>query len=315
LRYIRADTLTGARRIMQYIYGYNELDAAPDNPTSAKVTARRVLSGPTLETGKSSTIGAVLTGEHIAVALAGQAAGSGAKAHTHLNEQFNYILQGVMVSDIDDEKQTFGKTGMIVHTPSMSVHTGQACPDEDMLFFAMKDTRHGITGPPVDGVYDGPFYLPGFGKRSDEPKKSTTQMMAESGADPEGVKTRYIYDFANLGDDKKERSGRKTSAQVIPPEQMQLPTGIKGGLLISEKLQVAVLDMAPGAVLPTHVHENEQFTLVAEGEVHAYVAGNSHRVRERFVIHVPPNVSHGIIAGTKGARIVTVQDTRFGFAG
>ena len=60
---------------------------------------------------------------------------------------------------------------------------------------------------------------------------------------------------------------------------------------------------------------SEQFTRVAEGDVHAYVAGNSHRVAERFVIHVPPKVSHGIIAGSKGARIVTVQDTRFEFAG
>ena len=295
---------------MQYIYGYYELDTAPDNPTSAKVAPRRVLSGPTIETAKSSTIGAVLYGEHVAVALAMQAAGSGAKAHTHPNEQFNYIVQGVMVSDIDNEKKTFGKKGMIVHTPSMSVHTGQACPDEDMVFFAMKDTRHGITGPPLDGKHDGPFYLPGFGKRAHESKKTTAQMMAESCADPEGAKTRYIYDFDNLA----ERPGRVTSAQVVAPGQMTWPTGVKGGLLISEKLQVAVLDLAPGAVLPTHLHENEQFTLVAEGDVHAYVAGNAHRVAERFVIHVPPNVSHGIIAGAKGARIVTVQDTRFAFA-
>ena len=293
---------------MQYIYGYGELDTAPDNPTSAKVAPRRVLSGPTIETAKSSTIGAVLYGEHIAVALAMQAAGSGAKAHSHPNEQFNYIVQGVMVSDINDEKLTFGKKGMIVHTPSLSIHTGQACPDEDMYFFAMKDTRHGITGPPIDGKHDGPFYLPGFGKRAQEPKRTTAQMMAESGTDPEGTNTRYIYDFDNLS----ERAGRVTSARMTP--NLQLASGVKGGLLISEKLQVAVLDMAPGAVLPTHLHENEQFTLVAEGDVHAYVAGNAHRVAERFVIHVPPNVSHGIIAGSKGARIVTVQDTRFAFA-
>ena len=293
---------------MQYIYGYHELNTAPDNPTSAKVAPRRVLSGPTIETAKSSTIGAVLYGEHIAVALAMQAAGSGAKAHSHPNEQFNYIVQGVMVSDINDEKLTFGKKGMIVHTPSLSIHTGQACPDEDMYFFAMKDTRHGITGPPIDGKHDGPFYLPGFGKRAQEPKRTTAQMMAESGTDPEGTNTRYIYDFDNLS----ERAGRVTSARMTP--NLQLAGGVKGGLLISEKLQVAVLDMAPGAVLPTHLHENEQFTLVAEGEVHAYVAGNAHRVAERFVIHVPPNVSHGIIAGSKGARIVTVQDTRFAFA-
>lgn len=296
---------------MQYIYGY-ELDTLPDHPTSARVEPRRILSGATLETAKSSTFGAVLYGTHVAVALVMQAAGSGAKAHTHPNEQFNYILQGVMVSDIDDEKQTFGKKGMMVHTPSMSVHTGQACPDEDMYFFAMKDTRHGITGPPIDGKHDGPLYLPGFGKRASEPKKSTAQMMAEKadkGADPEGVNTRYVYAFNNL----TERPGRKTSARMVP--DVKLAAGVAGGMLISEKLQVAVLDLAPGATLPTHAHENEQFTLVAEGDVHAYVAGKSHRVGERFVIHVPPQTSHGMIAGTNGARIVTVQDTRYEFAG
>ena len=293
---------------MQYIYGYEELNTAPDNPTSARVAPRRVLSGPTMETGKSSTIGAVLYGEHVAVALAMQAAGSGAKAHTHPNEQFNYILQGVMVSDINEAMKTFGKKGMIVHTPSMSVHTGQACPDEDMYFFAMKDTRHGIVGPPVDGKYDGPFYLPGFGKRAAEPRRTTTQMMVESGTDPQGGKIRYVYDFNDIS----ERTGRGSSARMVPG--LQLASGVSGGLLISEKLQVAVLDLAPGATLPTHEHENEQFTLVAEGDVQASVAGTSHHVKERFVIHVPPQVSHGIVAGTKGARIVTVQDTRFAFA-
>ena len=294
---------------MQYVYGFNELATAPDHPTSAQVTPRRLLSGPSIDKGKSSTMAAVLKGEHIIVALAGQQAGSGAKAHTHPNEQFNYILQGVMVSDIDSEKQTFGAKGAIVHTPSLSVHTGQACPDEDLIFFAMKDTRHGIVGPPVDGKYDGPNYLPGFGSRANEPRITTAQMMAESGTDPEGEKTRYVYDFNNIF----EKPERATSARMV--QHVQLASGVKGGLLISEKLQVAVFDLAPGAVLPTHVHENEQFTLVAEGCVYAYAAGNSHRVGERFVIHVPVNVSHGIIAGSKGARIVTVQDTRFAFAG
>ncbi len=294
---------------MQYIYGYSELNTAPDNPTSARVEPRRILSGATFETAKSSTVGAVLYGEHVAVALAMQAAGSGAKAHTHPNEQFNYILQGVMVSDINDEKQTFGAKGMIVHTPSMSVHTGQACPDEDMYFFAMKDTRHGITGPPVDGKHDGPFYLPGFGKRAREAKKTTAQMMAEKGADLAGVNILYVYDFKQLF----ETPERATSARIRA--DVQLAGGVTGGLLISEKLQVAVLDLAPGAALPTHQHDNEQFTLVAEGDVQAVVAGDTHRVAERFVIHLPPQVSHGIIAGSNGARIVTVQDTRFEFAG
>ena len=75
-----------------------------------------MISGATIETAKSSTIGAVLYGEHVAVALAMQAAGSGAKAHTHPNEQFNYILQGAMMSDIEGDR-VFASKGMILHTP------------------------------------------------------------------------------------------------------------------------------------------------------------------------------------------------------
>ena len=47
----------------QYVYDFSSLDAVPEGPTSARVAAKRLLSGPTLATGKSSTIGAVLTEE------------------------------------------------------------------------------------------------------------------------------------------------------------------------------------------------------------------------------------------------------------
>jgi len=38
-------------------------------------------------------------------------------------------------------------------------------------------------------------------------------------------------------------------------------------------------------------------------------------VAELFVINLPPKVKHGIVAGSNDARIVTVQDARFAFAG
>ena len=38
--------------------------------------------------------------------------------------------------------------------------------------------------------------------------KSTAEMIAEAGRDPAGVKTRYIYDFAQLA----EKPGRRSSA-------------------------------------------------------------------------------------------------------
>ena len=56
---------TAQKARMQYVYDFAALDRVPDGPTSAKVTARRLLSGPTLQTGKSSTVGAVLTGSSV----------------------------------------------------------------------------------------------------------------------------------------------------------------------------------------------------------------------------------------------------------
>src|SRR5690606_24963422 len=154
------------------------LDRIPEGSTSAKVAARRLLSGPTLATGKSSTVGAVLTGSSIVLTLGTQARGSGANAHTHPNEQFNFILQGTMTGEQGGER-IFAPRGSLLHTPGGLVHTGLACPEEDLLFLAMKDTRHGIVGPSVSGKYEGPNYLPGFGTRAHERMKSTAELRAE----------------------------------------------------------------------------------------------------------------------------------------
>ena len=157
-------TTAGISSPVQHVYDFEQLGEVPANPTSLEVTARRLLSGPDIRNGKSSTVGAVLRGEHIICTLGRQARGTGAKAHSHPNEQFNCILHGMMMNDIEGDR-VFAGPGSILHTPGMVVHTGLACPDEDLVFLAVKDTRHGIVGPPVDGRYDGPNCFAGFGSR------------------------------------------------------------------------------------------------------------------------------------------------------
>ena len=297
-----------ARRIA-YVYDFAQLDRAPDNPTSAKVAPRRLLSGPSLSTGKSSTVGAVLTGQHIILTLGTQARGSGAKAHTHPNEQFNYIVQGVMTGEIEGEL-VFAPRGTVLHTPARAVHTGLACPDEDLIFLAMKDTRHGIVGPPVDGKYEGPNYLPGFGVRSGERMRSTSELIAESGRDPAGEKTCYVYDFERLA----EKPGRQSSAQAA----QQILSGLASAvpLVTGEMLHVALVRYSPGRSGDTHQHSNEQFTFVVEGALDAVVEGWHATVRERCILHVPPGIPHRLTAAAdREALAVTVQDTRYPFAG
>ncbi len=291
----------------QYVYDFATLDRVPDGPTSVKVAARRLLSGPSLTTGKSSTVGAVLFGAHIICTLGTQLKGSGAKAHTHPNEQFNFILQGTMTGDIEGDR-VFAPTSNILHTPGMAVHTGLACPEEDLVFLAIKDSRHGIVGPPVDGKYDGPNFLPGFGTRAHETMLSTAAMMAEAKRHP-GPGKRYVYDMA---DDTDTYSG-SASAAVTPGAKLALPSGISGKLLSGELLHVSVLRFAPGATIPEHVHGNEQFTFVVEGGLDASLAGQALHVSERCLLHVPPGMPHTLTA-PRGALVIIAQDNRHTFS-
>jgi quercetin dioxygenase-like cupin family protein len=295
---------------MQYVYDFATLDRIPEGPTSAQVAARRVLSGPTLATGKSSTIGAVLTGSTIILTLGTQARGSGARPHTHPNEQFNYILQGTMVNDIEGEL-VFARPGTLLHTPTSAVHTGLACPDEDLLFLAIKDTRHGIVGPPVDGQYTGPNYLPGFGTREAEPLRTTAQMIAESGRDPVGEKTRYIYEFPA----RPEKPGRARRVEVAAAGPMS-GSGASGTLITGELLHVAVLRYPPGRAASVNASPAERFVFVASGALRGEVDGRPVTISPRSIVHVPAGVHHGFAAaGDAEALVVVAQDNRHEFQG
>jgi quercetin dioxygenase-like cupin family protein len=294
---------------LQYVYDFATLDRVPENPTSAQVAARRLLSGPTLKTGKSSTIGAVLTGGRIILTLGTQARGSGAKPHTHPNEQFNYIIQGTMVNEIEGEL-VFAGPGTLLHTPTAAVHTGLACPDEDLIFLAIKDTRHGIVGPPVDGQYTGPNYLPGFGTRSNEPMKSTAQLIAEAGRDPAGEKTRYVYDFAKMAD----KPGRVSKVRVAPAGPMPW-SGATGAVITGELLHIAVLRYPRGAAVNVNSSPAERFACVVSGALRGEVDGQAVTVGERSIVHVPSGIPHGFAASGDGdALVVIAQDNRYAFA-
>jgi quercetin dioxygenase-like cupin family protein len=287
---------------VQHVYDFATLDEVPGGLTSLQVTAKRLLSGPSLETGKSSTVGAVLTGRSIVCTLGRQAAGTGAKAHTHPNEQFNYILQGTMMSDIEGDR-VFAPAGWILHTPGSVVHTGLACPDQDLVFLAVKDTRHGIVGPPVDGKYDGPNCFPGFGSRTGEPRISTADAIEQSRTLPPGPGKRYVYDMTRIVDARSTPA----SADVVPDAELSLPPGISGKMLTGERLHVAVLRLEPGARIANYRHDNEQIAFVAEGALEADLETEQVVVGKHCLLHLPPARRHTLSAAG-GALIVLAQD-------
>lgn len=141
---------------VRYVYAIAELDAVPEGDNSAKVTPRNFVSK------KSSSFGAAIHGEMLQVGLIHKGRGSGSKLHTHPNEQFNIVLQGKLLVEIDGGSFEAPTMNMI-HMPPGIQHCTLASGEGDVLFFVVKDMSHGMAGPPVDGIEDGPRYLPGFG--------------------------------------------------------------------------------------------------------------------------------------------------------
>ena len=116
-------------------------------------------------TGYSTSKGGVLEGERMQVGLIHKARGTGSRAHSHPNEQFNYVLQGTLKVEMDGQ-QFLAPAGTVVYVPANMIHSMVATPEEDVIFYVVKDLSHGIIGKAADGTMSGAHYDPGF-----EPEK------------------------------------------------------------------------------------------------------------------------------------------------
>ena len=95
--------------------------------------------------GYSSVEGGVVEGDRMIVALMRMPAGTGAAAHSHPNEQWIYILEGTFRAKIGDS-EVVAKPGSVIYVPSNVIHSAEATPEADVVFFTVKDASHGLHG-------------------------------------------------------------------------------------------------------------------------------------------------------------------------
>jgi len=93
----------------------------------------------------SSVEGGVVEGDRMIVALMRMPAGTGAVAHSHPNEQWIYILEGTVKAKIGDTELT-ATPGSVIYVPSNAIHSAQATPEADVVFFTVKDASHSLHG-------------------------------------------------------------------------------------------------------------------------------------------------------------------------
>ncbi len=69
-------------------------------------------------------------------------------------------------------------------------------------------------------------------------------------------------------------------------------------MMHGERLMLAHIDMKKGSVVPTHSHENEQFSYILSGALRFSVGeeGREVIVRAGEVLHLPSNLPHDAVA-------------------
>jgi quercetin dioxygenase-like cupin family protein len=142
-------------------------DAPPAPPRGVKAGAgkyvfelakvNRVEAGPDY----STTTGSLVEGERFMMGLMRIPKGTGARAHSHPNEQWVYVLEGTLLIEVDGQKSQ-AKPGSLVYFPPNSVHSSMATEERDAVFITAKDLSHGVWGTPVDQSTKGAAYAPGF---------------------------------------------------------------------------------------------------------------------------------------------------------
>jgi quercetin dioxygenase-like cupin family protein len=90
----------------------------------------------------------------------------------------------------------------------------------------------------------------------------------------------------------------------VPPEH-PFPGVTRRGFDTNEA-SVTRYDFDAGARFPLHRHPQEQITIVEEGDVELTAGDETRALRAGQWAVVPPDVPHGIRAGTGGARFLAI---------
>jgi quercetin dioxygenase-like cupin family protein len=99
--------------------------------------------------GYSPAEGPVVEGERMQVGLITIRRGSASKPHSHPNEQWTYVLKGRARVHVVGQRETMASPGTLIYSPANVVHSVEVFPDEDLVFFTVKDLSHGIVGTPA----------------------------------------------------------------------------------------------------------------------------------------------------------------------
>ena len=85
-----------------------------------------------------------------------------------------------------------------------------------------------------------------------------------------------------------------------------LAPGVHMYPLFGDAVQLSLVDLDSGAVVPLHSHPHEQLGYVVEGRVTMTIGGVDHPLGPGDAYQIPGDVEHGARAGEAGCRVLDV---------
>ena len=78
-------------------------------------------------------------------------------------------------------------------------------------------------------------------------------------------------------------------------DRRELAPGVTLRTMWGEKIMMSLVEIAPGAEVPTHTHPHEQAGLVLQGEFQFTIGGQSKRLKQGEAYVIPGGVEHGVV--------------------
>jgi quercetin dioxygenase-like cupin family protein len=81
---------------------------------------------------------------------------------------------------------------------------------------------------------------------------------------------------------------------------------VQARVIVGRNASLAVVELAPNAVVPEHHHEHEQLGMCIEGSITFRIAGERRELGPGGTWRIPSNMPHDGVAGPDGAIVVDI---------
>jgi quercetin dioxygenase-like cupin family protein len=97
--------------------------------------------------------------------------------------------------------------------------------------------------------------------------------------------------FAGDASSRAEAQGKWVRWDELDP--LEMVPGLTFQPVLGDRLMANVVTFEPNTEAPVHWHDEEQITLVIDGEFEFELAGEARIMRRGDAVAIPPNVPHG----------------------